>query len=65
MQQADLWEQFLFRPSFLNVRVFLRRIEDTFQTTETGIAFQYIAPFLCGTSVRPHEELFECGDIVR
>lgn len=65
MQQADLWEQFLFRPSFLNVRIFLRRIENTFQTAETGISFQYIASFLCGTGVRPHEELFERSDVVR
>lgn len=65
MQQTDLWEQFLFRPSFLNVRVFLRRIENTFQAAETGIGFHYIAPFLCGTGIRPHEKLFECGDVVR
>ena len=65
MQEADLWEQFLFRPSFLNVCIFLRRIEDTFQAAETGIGFQHITPFLCGTGVGPHEELFECGDVVR
>lgn len=65
MQQADLWEQFLFRPSFFNIRVFLRRIEDTFQAAETGIGFQHITSFLCGTRVRPHEELFERGDVVR
>lgn len=65
MQQTDLWEQFLFRPSFLNVCVFLRWIEDTFQTAKAGIGFQHITPFLCGTGVGPHEELFERGDVVR
>lgn len=65
MQQADLWEQFLFRPSFLYVRVSLRRIEDTFQAAETGIGFQYIASFLCVTGIWSHEELFERGDVVR
>lgn len=65
MQQTDLWEQFLFCPSFLNVRVFLCWIEDTFQTSETGIGFQYIASLFGDTGIWPHEELFECGDVVR
>jgi len=65
MQQADLWEQFLFRPSFLNIRVFLRWVKDTFQATETGIGFQYVASLFSGTGFGPHEELFECGDVVR
>ncbi|KAB5474494.1 hypothetical protein FSA01_20320 [Bacteroides fragilis] len=65
MQQPDLGKQFSVCRSFFNVRVLFRRIEDTFQSSKTGVAVQYPAPFFRETKLRAHEHKFKCGYIVR
>ena len=41
------------------------RFEDTFQSSKTGVAVQYPAPFFRETKLRAHEHKFKCGYIVR
>lgn len=48
-----------------NVRVFLRRIQDALQSSETRITVQNFAPFFRGTKLRAHEYQFKCGYVVR
>lgn len=65
MQQPDLGKQFPVCPSSFNVGVFLRRIQDTFQSAKTGVTVQDFAPFLRETGLGTHEYPFKCGYIVR
>ena len=65
MQQPHLREQFPVSRSLSDVRVFFCRIEDTFQSSETGVAVQYFAPFFGETKLRAHEQVFKCGHVVR
>ena len=65
MQQSDLGKQFPVCRSFFNVRVFLRRIQDALQSSETRITVQNFAPFFRGTKLRAHEYQFKCGYVVR
>ncbi|HAZ53399.1 MAG TPA: hypothetical protein DCY66_17375 [Bacteroides sp.] len=65
MQQPDLGKQFFVRPSFFYVRIFLRRIQDALQSSETRITVQDLASLFRKTELRTHEYQFKCGYVVR
>ena len=53
------------RPSFFYVRIFLRRIQDALQSSETRITVQDLASLFRKTELRTHEYQFKCGYVVR
>lgn len=65
MQQSDLGKQFPVCRSSFNVRVFLRRIQDTLQSSKTRITVQNFASIFRETKLRAHEYQFKCGYVVR
>lgn len=65
MQQPDLGKQFFVRLSFFYVRIFLRRIQDALQSSETRITVQDLASLFCKRELRTHEYQFKCGYVVR
>lgn len=65
MQQPDLGKQLPVCPSFFYVRVFLRRIQDALQPSETRITVQDLASLFRKTELRAHEYQLKCGYVVR
>ena len=47
------------------VRVFLRRIQDALQPSETRITVQDLAPLFRDAELRTHEYQLKCGYVVR
>lgn len=53
-------------PTFIfYVRIFLRRIQDALQSSETRITVQDLASLFCKRELRTHEYQFKCGYVVR
>ncbi|KAB4414494.1 hypothetical protein EAJ10_06330 [Bacteroides thetaiotaomicron] len=65
MQQPDLGKQLPVCPSFFYVRIFLCRIQDALQPSETRITVQDLASLFRKTELRTHEYQFKCGYVVR